>query len=80
MRVYLSQLPRDMEEDELKAITNEYGKVLQHELHREGAYKCGWVEYAIKSEAEKAVAELDDRRMDSWAMRLQAYMYPGGAA
>uniref|UniRef100_A0A6T1A854 RRM domain-containing protein n=1 Tax=Alexandrium monilatum TaxID=311494 RepID=A0A6T1A854_9DINO len=78
IRVYLSQLPRDMEEDELQEIAAEYGKVLQYELHREGAYKCGWVEYASKAEAETAVSELDDRRMDDWTMRLQAYMYPGG--
>lgn len=80
VRVYLSQLPRDMEEDELQEIAAEYGKVLAHELHREGAYKCGWVEYASKSEAEAAVGELDDRRMDDWTMRLQAYLYPGGGA
>lgn len=78
VRVYLSQLPRDMEEDELQEIAAEYGKVLQYELHREGAYKCGWVEYASKREAEAAVNELDDRRMNEWNMRLQAYMYPGG--
>jgi len=78
VRVYLSQLPRDMEEDELQEIAAEYGKVLQYELHREGAYKCGWVEYASKREAEEAVNELDDRRMNEWTMRLQAYMYPGG--
>mmetsp|Transcript_19999 Transcript_19999/g.40619 ORF Transcript_19999/g.40619 Transcript_19999/m.40619 type:complete len:303 (-) Transcript_19999:29-937(-) len=78
VRVYLSQLPRDMEEDELQEIAAAYGKVLQYELHREGAYKCGWVEYASKGEAAKAVSELDERRMDEWTMRLQAYLYPGG--
>lgn len=78
VRVYLSQLPRDMEDDELQEITAEYGKVLQYELHREGAYKCGWVEYASKAEAKAAMSDLDDRRMDDWNMRLQAYMYPGG--
>jgi len=67
-----------MEDDELQEIAAEYGAVLQYELHREGAYKCGWVEYALKGEAEAAVKELDDRRMDDWTMRLQAYMYPGG--
>lgn len=80
VRVYLSQLPRDMEEDELQEIAAEYGKVLQYELHREGAYKCGWVEYGRKREAEVAISELDDRRMNEWNMRLQAYMYPGGDA
>merc|ERR1712012_638183 len=64
VRVYLSQLPQDMEDSELQKIANDYGAVLQHELHREGAYKCGWVEYASKSEAEIAVKELNDRRMD----------------
>lgn len=78
MRVMLTQLPRDMEEDELTEIANEYGVVLQYELHREGAYKCGWVEYATKKEADKAVAALKDRRMDEWHMRIQAYAYPGG--
>merc|ERR1719510_531609 len=78
IRVYLSQLPRDFEEDELMDITSEYGKVLASELHREGAYKCGWVEYATKAEA--AVNELDERRMDEWNMRLQAYLYPGGGS
>lgn len=78
VRVYLSQLPRDMEDDELQEIAGEFGKILQYELHREGAYKCGWVEYASKAEAEAAVGDLDERRMDEWNMRLQAYMYPGG--
>uniref|UniRef100_A0A7R9ZVS6 RRM domain-containing protein n=2 Tax=Pyrodinium bahamense TaxID=73915 RepID=A0A7R9ZVS6_9DINO len=78
VRVYLSQLPRDMEDDEFQEIVAEYGEILQYELHREGAYKCGWVEYASKGEAEAALSELDDRRMDDWNMRLQAYMYPGG--
>lgn len=78
VRVYLSQLPRDMEEDEFQEIVAEYGAILQYELHREGAYKCGWVEYASKAEAEAALSELDDRRMDDWNMRLQAYIYPGG--
>jgi len=78
IRVYISQLPRDMEEDELQDIAAEYGKVLAYELHREGAYKAAWVEYASRAEAEAAVSELDDRRMDEWNMRLQAYMYPGG--
>lgn len=78
MRVYLSQLPEDMDEIEFKEITGEYGKVLKHELHRESSYKCGWVEYALQAEAEKAVKALDDRRMDEWQLRLQAYMYPGG--
>jgi len=78
VRIYLSQLPRDMEEDEFTEIVAEYGEILQYELHREGAYKCGWVEYASKGEAEAALSELDDRRMDDWNMRLQAYMYPGG--
>jgi len=80
IRVYLSQLPRDLAEDELMDITSEYGKVLASELHREGAYKCGWVEYATKAEAETAVHELDERRMDEWNMRLQAYLYPGGGS
>jgi len=79
-RVHLSQLPRDFEEDELMDITSQYGKVLASELHREGAYKCGWVEYATKAEAEAAVNELDERRMDEWSMRLQAYLYPGGGS
>jgi len=69
-----------MEEEELKELTAEYGTVLTHELHRESAYKCGWVEYATSAEGERAVKSLDDRRMDEWSMRLQAYRYPGGSA
>ena len=76
VRIYLSQLPQDMEEDELMGITTEYGKVLACELHREGGFKSAWVEYGSKREAETAVRELDDRRMDKWSMRLQACMYP----
>lgn len=78
VRVYLSQLPRDMEDDELQDLAKDFGIILQYELHREGAYKCGWVEYASKAEAEAAVAALDERGMDEWHMRLQAYSYPGG--
>jgi len=80
VRVHLSQLPRDMEVEELKEIAGTYGKVLAHELHRESSYKCGWVEYATKAEAEAAVHDLDERRMEEWSMRLQAYLYPGGGA
>lgn len=79
-RVHLSQLPRDMEPDELQEICAEYGAIQEYELHREGAYKAGWVEYRTKAEAEAAVAELEDRRMEDWGMRLQAYSYPGGNA
>lgn len=79
-RVQLSQLPRDMEEDEFVEIIADYGAALEHELHREGSYKCGWVEYATKDEAAAAVAALNERRMDEWHLRLQAYMYPGGDA
>lgn len=75
--MHLTQLPRDMEEDELLDITSEYGKVLGSEIHREGAYKCAWVEYGARKEAEVAVHELDERRMDDWGMRIQAYLYPG---
>lgn len=78
MRVMLSQLPRDMETDELTEIAADFGNVLQYELHREGAYKCGWVEYATRKEADEAVRALNERRIDDWHMRLQAYAYPGG--
>lgn len=78
VKVYLSQLPRDMEEDELMEVASEYGEVLSHSLERQGAYKFGWVTYAKKSEAETAIQELDDRQMQGWHMRLQAYMYPTG--
>lgn len=77
-RVHLSQLPRDMDEDELQEIANDFGKVLKYELHQERSYKFGWVEYASKKEALRAVNDLDDRRVDDWSMRIQAYMYPGG--
>eukprot|EP00404_Azadinium_spinosum_P062072 CAMPEP_0180711620 /NCGR_PEP_ID=MMETSP1038_2-20121128/10948_1 /TAXON_ID=632150 /ORGANISM="Azadinium spinosum, Strain 3D9" /LENGTH=187 /DNA_ID=CAMNT_0022743855 /DNA_START=18 /DNA_END=582 /DNA_ORIENTATION=+ len=80
VRVLLSHLPRDMEPDELQEIAAEFGKVLKKELHREGAYKCGWVEYASKAEAKAAVNELNDRRVDDWHLTLEAYMYPGGDA
>lgn len=73
--MYLNQLPRDMDQDEFLEIASEHGKVLSHELWREGSYKCGWVEYGSKSEATLAVEELDDRRMLEWHMRLKAYMY-----
>jgi len=66
-----------MNEAEFKELTMEYGIVLKHELHREGAYKCGWVEYAKSAEGEQAIKNLDNRRMDDWNMRLQAYAYPG---
>jgi len=75
--LHLSQLPRDMEEDELLEIAGDFGDVLTHELHREGAYKCGWVEYATKEEAAEAQRSLHERRVDDWDMRLQAYLYPG---
>ena len=67
-----------MDEAEFAGITGAYGSVLQQELHKEGSYKCGWVEYASQSEAEACVAELDEREMDEWSLKLQAYMYPGG--
>jgi len=34
-------------------------------------------EYGARKEAEAAVHELDERRMDDWGMRIQAYLYPG---
>mmetsp|Transcript_94323 Transcript_94323/g.271786 ORF Transcript_94323/g.271786 Transcript_94323/m.271786 type:complete len:390 (+) Transcript_94323:239-1408(+) len=79
-RAMLSQLPIDMEEDELLEIAGAFGQVLEHELHRESKYKAGWVEFGTKAEAEAAVAELDDRRMEDWSLKLQAYVYPGGVA
>lgn len=78
VKVYLSQLPRDMDEDELLEVASEYGEVLSHSLERQGAYKFGYVEYKRKSEAKIATQELDDRQMQGWHMRLQAYMYPTG--
>lgn len=79
-RVLLSQLPKDMEEDELREIAGGYGSILEYELHSEHSYKAGWVEYATKAEADKAVSELNDRRMEDWNMRLEAHAYPGGIA
>ena len=79
-RVYLSHLPDDMEQAEFKELTGEFGTVLKHALHRESAYKVGWVEYATSVEGERAIKALDDRRVDEWSMRLQAYMYPGGCS
>jgi len=80
MRVHLSQLPRDMEDDELHAIASDFGAVLRYDLHRESLYKCGWIEYATLAEAEAAVAELHERRMDDWHMLIEAYVYPSGGA
>lgn len=77
-KVYISQMPRDMDEDEFLEVASEYGQTLSHSIERQGTYKFGWVEYASKSEALNAIQELDDREMQGWHLRLQAYMYPTG--
>ena len=67
-----------MDDEELQDIASVYGDVLQQELHKEGSYKCGWVEYATKKEALACVGELNEREMDEWSLMIQAYCYPGG--
>lgn len=63
-----------MEEDELEAFAVDFGKLLKFELklHKQGTYKCGWLEYATLAEGQACVRQLNNRRMDGWPHRLQA--------
>jgi len=65
-----------MDDGELKDTAGSYGKVLDFRLMEGGPQnsKRGWVEFATQSEAETAVAELDDRSMAEWHLLLRAWM------
>jgi len=76
VKVYVSQLPRDMDVEEFLEVASQFGQVLSHSLERQGTYKFGFAEYASKDEARAAIQELDDREMQGWHLRLQAYLYP----
>lgn len=73
-RVWVSYLPLDMEVDEFKDIVSEYGAVVGHgyETRQGSSYNTAWVEYRAKRQADAAVLELDERRIEGWSMRLKA--------
>merc|ERR1712232_491560 len=66
VKVYVSQLPLDMDADELNAVSSEFGTVVAHEIWRESTYKCGWIEYPTKKEASAVVEAMDKRTMEDW--------------
>jgi len=74
VRVSIRHLPRDMEADELRDIAAKYGNVLEYDLWREGSSKRGWVDYSTRNAANRAIEELDNRRMEDWSLCLEAYI------
>jgi len=63
-----------MEADELRDIAAKYGNVLEYDLWREGSSKRGWVDYSTRNAANRAIEELDNRRMEDWSLCLEAYI------
>jgi len=63
-----------MEADELHDIATKYGRVLEYDIWREGSSKRGWVEFGTRREANRAIDELDNRRMEDWNLCLEAYI------
>lgn len=78
-RVWLSCLPTDMEAEEFKDIVGAYGEISGFGYDRRpgSGSNSGWVEYRTRREADAAVLELDERRIEGWGMRLKARLSSG---
>merc|ERR1711879_184078 len=72
VRLHVENLPRDFDSNELEEVGAEYGKVLSHRMWQEGKTNAGFIEYASSSEANKALEDLEGRRIDGWEFKLHA--------
>lgn len=82
----VKNLPPDMKQKELMGIGTAYGHVRRVEIWAaeksdDGSDrgKVGLLEYRLREEAERALDDLDERRIDGWDMRMKADM-PRAAA
>ena len=69
----LENLPLDMTDDELKDVAEDYGRVAAVKLWQTHAWKTGIVAYTREEDLDKAIVEMDGRRMQDWDLELRAY-------
>lgn len=74
MNIYVGNLDYNLKEDELGEIFSEYGEVVSVKIVKDRetgrAKGFGFVEMAVESEGEKAVAELDGAEVNGRNMKV----------
>lgn len=71
-KVAVSCLPTDMTRDELKHVTADCGRILALDLWEERDCNAGLIEFESHADADKAIKELDGRKVVDWNMKLSA--------
>merc|ERR1712217_132833 len=79
-QVTIENLPDDMGRAELKELGQDYGSSVTYaRTYFLDRVNCGLIEFQDKYEADMAVKELDDRRIEGSRGRLRAYHGPGNS-
>jgi len=77
-KITIENLPGDMTWSELKDLGRDYGASLTFSrTYRHRGQYYGMLEYADAAEADHAIRELDNRRVQGAKEKLRAYMGPG---